>query len=492
MKSTSNFLAIDLGASSGRVFEGAWNGEIFEVRELHRFINSSSSVLGHLHWDVLRLWSEIKDGLSRYSRENQVAPAGIAIDAWGVDFALLDSAGSLLGNPYTYRDRRTDGMPSAVFARITEKDIFRETGVQSWQTNTLLQIFSMAQNKDPQLEAAATMLMIPDLFTFWLSGEKTIECTVGSTSGMFRTERSEWALDLLSGLGIPSHFLPPLTKPGTFLAPLRRELANEINFSALPPVLAVAAHDTASTVAAIPAMDLDSVFISSGTWSLMGVEITQPVTTNLALDLRVSNERGVAGSTLLLRNITGLWILQECVRRWQLQGNSYTWADLLKLAESSKPFRSLIDPDARDFRAPNNMLLAIQNFCQRTKQPKPDSPGAFVRCCIESLTLRYRETLGSLEHLTGRRLSTIRVAGGGCRNRMLCQFTANATNRHVVTGPVEASVLGNVMTQAIATGHIKNFTEGREVITSSIHQSFFEPRTIDVWDDAYHRFQKLF
>lgn len=489
--STCNFLAIDLGASGGRVFKIAWNGSKLKLKELHRFANSSVSVQGHLHWDVLRLWSEIKIGLGRYARENKSVPAGIAIDAWGVDFALLDSADSMLGNPYTYRDRRTEGIPSAVFAKVSEKEMFRETGVQSWQINTLFQIFSMAQTKDPGLEVARTMLMIPDLFNFWLSGEKTIECSVGSTSEMFRTEKAEWAVDLLNRLGIPTHFLPSVTTPGTFLAPMRRELTNEISLKSRPPIIAVAAHDTASTVAAIPGMDADSVFISSGTWSLMGVEISETDNTELALTLGFSNERGVAGSILLLRNITGLWILQECMRQWRLQSKSCTWAGLVKLAEKSEPFRSLIDTDAPQFLAPDNMLLAICNFCQITEQPRPKSLGEYARCCIESLSLRYREVLESLEKLTRRRLSTVRVAGGGCRNRMLCQFTANATNRNVITGPIEASVLGNAVAQAVAIGHIKDFGEGRRVIASSTVQLIYEPRMTDAWTTAFYRFQKL-
>jgi rhamnulokinase len=491
MKNTSDFLAVDLGASNGRVFKGSWNGKKFQLREMHRFANSSINVGGHLHWDVLRLWSEIKNGMSCYSRESRRAPAGIGVDAWGVDFALLDSAGRLLGNPYTYRDRRTDGIPAAVFAQIPEHEIFEETGVQSWQINTLFQIFSMVQNKDPQLKFAGTMLMIPDLFNFWLSGEKAVEYTVGSTSQMLCSERTEWAYKLLRRLRIQPDFLPSLTEPGTVLGPIRREIAKEINFPTAPPIWAVAAHDTASTVAAIPGMDLDAAFISSGTLSIMGVEIAEPITNAQARHLGFSNERGFTGSVLLLCNINALWLLQECRRHWSLQGHFYTWTGLVKLAGRAKPFRSLIPPDSPDFTAPHDMLAAIRKFCRQTRQPLPDSAGTFVRCCLESLSLRYRQALESLTALTGRRLSKLRVVGGGSRNRMLCQFTANATNRTVVTGPVEASVLGNVLVQAIATGHIKNLTQGREIISTCIDQSVFEPYKIDEWDEAFQRFQKL-
>jgi rhamnulokinase len=491
MKSTRNFLAIDLGASNGRVFNGSWDGKRFKLHELHRFDNHSVNVFGHLHWDVLRIWSEIKNGLSCYARHYNSLPAGIGVDAWGVDFALLDPAGHLLGNPYTYRDRRTEGIAAVAFAKVPEDEIFQETGVQSWPINTLFQIVSMVQEKNGQLEAAATMLMIPDLFTYWLSGVKTVEYTAGSTSEMLHSQRPEWAQTLLLRLQIPTHFLPPVTRPGTVLGPLHHEICREVKFSGSPRVLAVAGHDTASTVAAIPRMNSAHAFISSGTISIMGVEITEPIINAQVRQLGFSNERGVAETVHLLCNITGLWLLQECKRQWKLRGSTYSWAELLRLAERSKPFRSLITPDSPHFIAPRDMLLAIRAFCRRTKQPPPDSPGAFTRCCIESLSLRYRQVLDSLILLTGRRLPTICVAGGGSLNRMLCQFTASATNRTVITGPAEASVLGNILTQAIATGHINNLAEGREVIASSVRQSVFEPQEVDGWEDALQRFQKI-
>jgi len=491
MRPSINFLAVDLGASNGRVFCGRWNGKKFELHELHRFFNRSVDVVGHLHWDVLRLWSEVKTGLSYYSQQYNKEVAGIGVDAWGVDFAMLDKAGRLLGNPYSYRDRRTEQISKAVFAQVPEREVFKKTGVQSWPINSLFQIFSMVQNADPQLEAASTFLMIPDLFTFWLCGVRAVELTVGSTSEMLQIDHPQWAYDLLTRLGIPSDFLPSITKPGTTLGPLRSALASEMNFTGTPPVLAVATHDTASTVAAIPGMNQDSIFISSGTWSLMGVQTARPVTSPQALNLGFSNERGASGSVLLLCNIPGLWPLQECMRQWQLRGSSYTWGGLTRLAEEAKGFRSLINPDALDFVAPQDMLVSIRDFCRRTNQQMPDSAGAFTRCCIESLSLRYRQVLESLESLVQRRLSCVRVAGGGCLNRLLCQFTANATNRAVIAGPVEASVLGNIMTQAIAIGHIKNFSEGSEAIASSIRLSSFEPRKTDAWEEAFQRFRKL-
>jgi rhamnulokinase len=491
MNSTSNFLAADLGASSGRVFVGCWNGSSFELRELHRFVNGPVNILGSLHWDILRLWTDLKEGFCGYAREFQASPAGIGIDAWGVDFAMLDAAGHLVGNPYHYRDARTVGMTSAAFARVSAAEIFCQTGVRSWQINTLFQLFSMVQNRDPQLHAAATLLMIPDVFAYWLSGEKEIEYTIGSTTQMLRKGTCQWAYDLLDRIGVPTDKLPNVCVPGTVLASLRPELGKEFGFHSVPPVIAVAAHDTASAVAAIPGMDPESVFISSGTWSLMGVETSNPNTTADALELGFTNEGSAAGRVLLIRNLTGLWLLQECMRHWHRRGEAYTWDALLARAEQAQPFRSLIDPEADEFMAPDDMLSAIRCFCGRTEQPVPETPGEFARCCMESLSLQYRSVLKALEKLTRRSLKTIRIVGGGCVNRSLCQFTSDATRCVVVTGPVEASALGNIVVQAIAAGQLSDMAQARQAIAASVQQSVFEPRANDAWEEAYHRFQSF-
>jgi rhamnulokinase len=491
MKTTGNFLAVDLGASVGRVLNGLWDGTRFEVHEVHRFSNTSVQVLRSLHWDALRLWAEVKEGLALYHREYRAAPVGIGLDAWGVDFALLDKSGRLVGNPYSYRDTRTTRMPDAVFAHVPKEELFRQTGIQPWQINTLFQLYSMVRNADPQLKVAETLLMLPDLFSYWLSGEKSVEFTEGTTSGMLRTASSEWASELLTRLEVPVTILPAVVKPGTILAPLAGEVAQETGFETAPPVIAVAAHDTASAVAAIPGLDANSVFISSGTWSLMGVETDAPVPTPEALALGFTNEGGVGHKVLLLRNITGLWLLQQCMRRRQREGVELSWELLMGMAEQAPAFRSVVDPDAKDFVAPDDMVEAIRGYCQRTGQPLPDSLGAVARCCLESLSLRYRWVLEALETLTRRSLSTIRVVGGGCQNRLLCQFTADACRRPVVAGPVEASALGNIMVQAVATGHLAHIEDGRRSIAASCEQAVFEPRAGTGWDEAYQRFWSL-
>jgi rhamnulokinase len=491
MRAARRFLAIDLGASSGRIFAASWNGQELNLSELHRFLNSSVTVSGHIHWDVLRLWSEIKNGLRCYSRSHGRELTSLAVDAWGVDFALLDSTGHLVANPHTYRDERTNGIVDAVFAQIREEELFSETGNQSWKINTLFQIFSMVMEKDPQLTSAATLLMIPDLFTYWLCGEKTVEYTAGSTSQMMCAGKPRWAHKLLSRLQIPSRILPLLAMPGTILAPLKREITADSGLELDTPVVAVASHDTASALAAIPDMTPDSVFIICGTWSLVGIETSAAITTEQALRLGFSNEAGAAGSVLTLCDVTGLWLMQECKRRWEIHGIFYSWEQLQQIAQTARPFRSLIMPDAVDFAAPVDMPSAIREFCGRTDQPAPDEAAEFVRCCIESLSLRFREVVEGLEQLTQRRLTTLRIVGGGSQNAFLCQSCADATQRIVIAGPVEASAMGNALTQAIAMGHIGTISEGREAIAASVQRSRFEPRPFDAWNDAYERFKGL-
>jgi rhamnulokinase len=491
MTARANFVAVDLGAASGRVFVGEWDGQKFHLEQLHRFSNSSVRAKEHLYWDVLRLWSEIKIGLHAYKRKFQAAPVSVGVDAWGVDFALLDSSGHLIGNPYSYRDARTNGVPAAVFAKIPEFECFQQTGIRSMSINTLFQLYTTVQNRDPQLQMAASFLMLPDLFTFWLGGSKTTEFTAASTSEMLAKGTRQWAHDFLRRLGIPAQILPNVTMPGSIVGKMQREIVREIGFGEDPALVSVAAHDTASAVAAIPNMDQESVFLSSGTWNLMGVETNTPITSREALDLNFSNEGGVDGSILLLRNITGFWLLQECVRQWERQGEAHDWQGLLRSAQTAAPFRSVIDPDAAEFECPENMLVAIRTFCKNTEQPEPEHPGEFARCCLESISLRQREVLESLEHLTQKKLRTIRMVGGGCHNHLFCQFTADATGRRVVAGPVEATVLGNVLVQAVATGQISGIQQARKAVAESIEQKTYEPQRGDGWVDAFCKFKDL-
>ncbi len=491
MKATTNFLAVDLGAASGRILLGRWDGKKVRLDELHRFPNGPILVRGHQFWDVLRLWSEIKTGLTIFSRQNSSPLEGIGVDTWGVDYALLDRCGNLIGNSYHYRDKRTDGMMEHAFQKMPREEIFGLTGNQFMPFNTLFQLLSMVANEDPQLEIAETLLMMPDLFHYWLTGHKTTEFTIATTTQMYDIRQHRWATEILTTLQIPSRFLPAVVAPGTILGESPKALMRETDLRQPVKTIATASHDTSSAIAAIPDLDDQSVFISSGTWSLVGVEISAPIINSQASALNLTNEGGVDNKTNLQKILTGLWLLQESQRQWRLQGSNYSWETLMGFGEQAKPFQSLIDPDASDFLNPTDMLKAIENFCHKTGQPPPASVGAVVRCCLESLALNYRKMIEDLENLTGHSLNTIRIVGGGSQNHLLSQFTADACQRLVVTGPVEATALGNVLLQIIATGHLPDIATSRKIVAASLTQREFEPGPRDAWETAYNRFIKL-
>ena len=488
---SATFLAVDLGASNGRVLAGQWDGARFTLEEIHRFPNGPVRILGSLFWDTARLWTEIQAGIAMQAVKPGGTLAGISVDAWGVDFGLLDSRGRLLGHPYHYRDARTNGVPDRVFEIVPAAQVFHQTGVQAMQLNTLYQMFSMVESGDPQLAAAKTLLMIPDLFHYWMTGERKAEYTNATTTQMFDGVNRCWTTGLLESLRIPTALLPPIISPGTILGNVRPDVMHDTGLTLPVPVIAVGTHDTASAVAAIPELDDESAFISSGTWSIMGVELDAPLIDAQVLALSFANEGGVAGKTLLLRNICGLWLLQESLRQWEKEGRKYAWDEILKLAGEASPLVSLVEPDAPDFLSPGNMPEAIRSFCRTTRQREPDSVGAIARCCLESLSLKCRWVAEAIETLTGRKLRTLRLVGGGSRNTLLCQLTADATGRSVVAGPVEAAALGNVMVQAIATGLLPDAAAGRRAIAASVERCHYEPdRTLD-WGAAYERWQSF-
>jgi rhamnulokinase len=487
----ANFLAIDLGASSGRVLLGQWNGKTFSLQELHRFANEPVSVHGHVHWDVLRLWHEIKLGLGAYSKVSAEPLAGMSVDTWGVDYGLLDKAGNLLGNPYHYRDHRNDGMLEKAFAKVSKAEIYQRTGIQFMQINTLFQLLSQVESHDPQLAQAETFLLMPDLFNYWLTGQKVAEYSDASTTHMLDAAKRKWDKELLGKLNIPTHIFPEIISPGTVIGHVRPDVMQDIGLSTPTLVVATGSHDTANAVAAIPALDESSVYISSGTWSLMGVEIAEPIINDQALELNFTNEGGVYGKIRFLKNVAGLWLLQESRRQWQREGKEYGWEDLLLMAEQAQPFKAVIDPDASDFLSHGDMPSFIRDYCKKTRQAMPETPGEIARCCLESLALRYRWVLEALEQLTNRQLTTIRIVGGGSQNKLLNQFTADACNREVVTGPVEATALGNIMMQAIATGHLKTLEAGRAAMAASVEQQRITPQPSGSWDKAFTTFKGL-
>jgi rhamnulokinase len=491
MTQTANFVAADLGASSGRIMLGGWDGRAFSVHELHRFANGAVHEDDGIYWDFEDIWSQIRLGLKKYRSSYQQPLQGIGVDAWGVDFGLLDRAGRLIANPRHYRDPRTAAIPPCVYKVIPEQTWFAETGVQTMPINTLFQLYSMVRDQDPALASAETLLMIPDLCTYLLCGEKTVEWSEATTTQMYSLQQKDWARTLLRTVDIPIHILPPVTRPGTVLSPVRCEVIEECGLLHSFPAIAVGSHDTASAVAAIPNMNENSVFLASGTWSLMGVETQEANTSDDALRLGFTNEGGVDGSVLLTKNITGLWIVQECQRQWIRDGHTYTWSELMSAAGYATAFLYLIDPDAPGFANECDMPRAIHDYCFATAQQAPPTVGAIVRGAFESLSLKYRSVLESLESLTRRRLSTIRVVGGGGLNTLLCQMTADACGCPVVSGPVEASTLGNVMLQAVATGHLSNVRSGRTAIAQSVQCTTFSPHRSDRWDEAYAHFRAL-
>lgn len=491
MQTAASFLGVDLGASSGRVVAGHWTGSGFRMEELHRFENRGISLAGRVYWDVLNIWSEILSGFRRFAAVYPVCPESIGIDGWGIDFGLLDKRGRLIANPVHYRDPRTEGIPERLFELFDEKSIFRETGAQSWRINTLFQLFSMVLEDDPQLEAAQTLLTIPDLFSYFLSGSATVESTEATTTEMFAVRRGEWAKELIRIAGIPPAIMPPIVQPCSRLGMTRPAVVEEGQFSREVPVIAVASHDTASAVAAIPHLNEESAFISSGTWSLVGIEISAPNTSEDAYRLGFTNEGSIHGGFLLLKNLAGLWILQECLRCWARAGCSHEWSEIIDAATAAPAFRSLLNPNDRVFEMPTDMQFAVQDYCVRSRQPAPRATGEFARAVFEGLALSYREALTSLEHVSGRRISTIRIVGGGSQNRLLSQMVADSCNRTVISGPKEATVLGNFLAQASATGHIANLQQGRIAIAESFHCESYEPHSCPRWDEAFARFQQL-
>lgn len=491
MSESTNFLAVDIGASSGRVIVGRWDGERFALEELHRFWNGPLEAGGRLHWDAPRLWREVQAGIAAYAARDAAPLAGIGIDTWAVDYGLLDAGGGLLDNPYHYRDRRTEGVPALVEQTVPAAELYARTGIQRLPLNTLYQLAAAARAGDPQLAAADTLLLMPDLLHYWLTGRKVAEYTNATTTMFLDARGRRWAADLLDRLGIPAHILPPLVEPGTVLGSVLPELRASLGLRQDVPVIAVGTHDTASAVAAVPGLDERSAYISSGTWSLVGVELPEPVLGEEARRLNFTNEGGVGGTIRFLKNVAGLWLLQECRRLWQEQGRDYSWGELVALAEAAPPLRSLIDSDAPEFLAVGDMPATIRAYCRRTGQPEPEGVGATVRCCLESLALKYRWVVAALEGLTGRRIETVRVVGGGSQNALLCQITADACRRPVVAGPPEGTALGNILVQAIAAGRLPDLAAGRRAVAASVGQTTYAPRDSGDWDAAIIGFEAL-
>ncbi|HBT46837.1 MAG TPA: rhamnulokinase [Peptococcaceae bacterium] len=484
------YLAFDLGAESGRAIVGALKDGRLTLEEIYRFPNEPVRVPDGLHWDVLRLFHEMKEGLRRAAARYGKALKSMAVDTWGVDFALLGEKDILLGNPYHYRDRRTEGVMEEAFKVVPKEEIFAQTGIQFLPFNSLYQLLACRQQQPALLGQAQTMLMIPDLFNFFFTGVKAGEFTNATTTQMYNPRAGTWAVDLLTRLDLPVHILPDVHPPATVLAPVLPRVAGETGAAEIT-VIVPGSHDTASAVAAVPATGTDYMYISCGTWSLVGTEVKEPVIDEQTLQLNFTNEGGVGGTFRLLKNVTGLWLVQECRRTWARRGETLSYSDLTAMAVEAQPLPAVVDPDHPAFLSPENMPEAIRAYCRETGQPVPETKGEIVRCALESLALKYRWVLERLEAIVGKRLAVVHMVGGGTQNELLCRFTANATGRPVVAGPVEATAAGNLLVQAMAMGEINNLDEGREIVRRSFSLKTYEPENQGAWDEKYAKFIEL-
>lgn len=493
MAETSDYLALDLGAESGRGLLGRFDGGRLELEELHRFPNLPVRMLDTLYWDLPRLFGECKAALGKAASGRALDSVGI--DTWGVDFGLIGWGHVLLGNPVHYRDRRTDGMMEAACELVPRREIYDRSGLQFLPFNTAYQLLAMVRSRSPLLNVGETLLMMPDLLAWLLTGERVGERTDASTTQLYDPTKGEWSERLCLGLGIPREILPELVDPGTEIGPLAGSVTEELGIKPVR-VLATAGHDTASAVAAVPASGSgldkpDWCYLSSGTWSLLGVEVPRPVINDLTYEGNFTNEGGVSGTTRLLKNIMGLWLVQECRRTWMKQGREFSYVELEAMAEKARPFEALINPDDPSFLAPGDMPARISAYCERTGQTPPGGEGSMVRCCLEGLALKYAWTISRLETIIGGPIKTVHVVGGGSKNLLLNQFTADACKRPVVAGPVEATAIGNVLVQAMGRGRLGSLKEIREVVARSFPPTVFEPRDTSSWSEAAGRFEGL-
>lgn len=488
MKKTINCAAVDLGASGGKVMLGSFDGSRAALRELYRFPNGPLRVNNSIYWDAPRLFAEVKKGLGQAGRAAGLDSIGL--DAWGNDYCLLGRDGKLLEDSHSYRDPRTDGVMQKAFEVMSRDEIYRRTGVQFMQHNTLFQLYSMVLEGSPLLKSADTCLMIADLFNYWLCGVKCCEFTNATTTQFCDPYKKEWCRPVMEAFAIPVHIMPPIVSPATRLGLLEGRLMGELSLPAVP-VIAVATHDTASAVSVVPAKDDDYAFLSSGTWSLLGAEVKEPLISNAGLEHNFSCYGGVGGTWLAWKNIQALWVLQECMRNWEEAGRPCGFDELINMAEQAQPFGSLIDVDDRLFLTPGDFPVRIAEYCRRTGQAPPGGRGATVRCILESLALKYRYTFEKLQVVLGRKLNCIHIVGGGSRNTLLNRLTAGSTGVAVVAGPAEATALGNFMAQLMAVGEVGSLSEAREIVSRSFDMITYLPAGVDAWDEAYGRFSAV-
>lgn len=485
---TKRVLAFDFGASSGRAIIGCFDGEKITLEEVHRFSNDPVSVGGTVYWDVLRLFHEIKQGIIKARMAGGFDSIGI--DTWGVDFGLIDAEGKLMENPIHYRDARTAGLVDEAFKTLPREKIYGITGIQFMELNTLFQLISLKKYRPWMLERADKMLFMPDLFAYMLTGKMCAEYSIASTSQIIDLETGSWSKELLDAFGIKEDIFAPLVKPGTVLGMLTDEICEECGVEPVP-VISVCGHDTQSAITSVPCEDGKFAFLSSGTWSLFGTELEKPIVNETSLNINITNEGGFDDTVGFLKNIIGLWLIQESRRQWQRQGEDYSYADLEKLALAAEPFKCFIDPDAPEFVPHGNIPKRVQEFCEKTGQYVPQTVGEIMRCIYESLAMKYKLTFEKLCECTERDYPVIHVIGGGTKDTLLCQLTANSCNRTVKAGPIEATVMGNVAVQLMSAEAVADIREARKIVANSSELKVYEPNEVDKWEEAYADFLKI-
>jgi len=484
------FIAVDLGAGSGRVIAASTDLRVLALEEVHRFDNPGLDLPGGSFWNVTALYQEILIGLRRAVEQYGESIVSIGIDTWGCDFALVDKDGELLGLPHQYRDPRFEGMAEIIHLRISEAEVFATTGIRTNFYNSSLHLLAAARRGSAALENAANLLFMPDLLAYWLTGVQAVERTVASTSQLLDVNTGDWARGVIGALGLPGGIFGKIVPAGTILGPVRRAVADAIGRGGIP-VVAVASHDTAAAVAGIPLEARGALWLSSGTWSIMGVELDKPITSLRALGYGFCNELGIDDTVRFLKNIAGLWLIQECRRQWSLDAESLSYQEMASLSDEAPGFTAFIDPDDPCFAIPGDMPRKIRDWCARTGQSVPETKGRILRVATESIALKYRLVFERIKELTGLEFETLHAGGGGIQNASLSQATASALGIKVVAGPVEATSCGNVLTQMLGTGHLESVSAGRELIARSFEGRIFLPENTADWNSAYQRFLRL-
>jgi rhamnulokinase len=485
-----SFLAFDLGASSGRAILGILADGKLELTEIHRFVNQMQMINGHYFWNVFSLFNELKIGLKKCIKEFGIQPESIGIDTWGVDFVHLNKEGLILSLPFAYRDSRTNTSMDDLFQLISQEEVYAQTGIQFMQFNSLFQLFSMVKDQSSLLEITDSILFMPDALSYLFSGVKKSEFSIASTSQMIIPGTCQWNNKLIEKAGIPVNILQEIILPGTILGPIQEEVASETG-SKQVPVIAVAAHDTGSAIVSVPSTKNNFVYLSSGTWSIMGIESPHPIISEQTRLLNFTNEGGVDGTTRFLKNIMGMWLIQEVQRIWENQGTTYSWPEMVELARDSEPFKFLINPDDSMFLNPKDMTQAVSDFCSKTGQGLPQTHGEIIRCIYDSLALKYRYTLEQIRDVSDQTIEVIHIIGGGANNHFLNQLTADATGLQVIAGPIEATAIGNILIQAKALGYVSSVKEIRQIIANSFGLVNFSPSDELDWEVAYNKYLKI-